>query len=953
MGQERSIVARRARELVALCTISLVAFACSARDEGVDRTSSALDDDDAGDGGDASDDANAAEPSPSTATAKQNTPTASTRPKDEHAATAATVDPRAGGQSPTTPRTSCVTLLDCQNGLLCDGIELCVNGQCTPGVPPLLDDGNVCTKDFCDEVLGILHQPWPAGHPCDDTTVCNGRETCNGAGACVAGTAPTISDNNPCTDDSCDAVAGVVHTPRPAGDPACSDANACNGLETCDGSGGCQSGTPPTIDDSNHCTIDSCSPSTGPTHTLIPACDPTPLQEAPFETRASILGKLQAGGSAVTGATFTVTDATTPGSPPNSPRTDVSVTSASDGSFRLRLTSFATSESEGTPPTHVLVRIQAGSYIPVHRDVWLHSGHAVDLGIIRMIARDANVTNIGPAGGTATDSAGKIQVIVPAGALTTTIPVVITPILARDDMPAPLPDATPTQYGFELEPDGTTFASPITVKVSNWHNLAMTTIPAGFYDASTGFWEHDAIATLAGGFFTFETDHFSTRDCNTTIQPNGPIVAGGGGGGGGGGDSGGGPGGGGGSGGSGGGGGDRLRCLANGGNAQAGGSVLSPMGGGLHQEIELPSYRVKNEPFGIHLNYDSGLAGARSLGETPTDYGAVSHSTFAVPIRALRFEAKCAPSISATPGSPAVGQPGTCVHSTCGFGQNGTNPLRMTIAFGGSTLSRTLTANRFNNDVELDGFLHLPTTSATESVGRGLLPIHAEVRAVTGGSCLTTGTTTFGAADPEGTPTQTSLELGPLATMDIHTFVNHRLTSPFGAGWTVSELSRVFRTADVAYLARGDGAAEYFRPRAHPVGLGSVGTLIHPARDPRTGEVFVARGDGRIDRVDVLTGALTLVLSGLSLTNVEGFAIGYVGHDAPFRRRKARCARRLRLVGDRAHDCDAHARRKHASSGRRTRRARLLHGWSQRAPLQNEPRRRESHARDPLPRKRR
>jgi len=115
----------------------------------------------------------------------------------------------------------------------------------------------------------------------------------------------------------------------------------------------------------------------------------------------------------------------------------------------------------------VLVRIEASAYLPVYRDAWLHPGDAVDLGDVRLVARDPAVTNIGPAGGTASDSRGRIQVVVPAGALTTTIPIRITPIDARDDMPATLPDATVTGYGFELEPSGTTFLAPVTVRVAS------------------------------------------------------------------------------------------------------------------------------------------------------------------------------------------------------------------------------------------------------------------------------------------------------------------------------------------------------------------------------------------------------------------------------------------------------------------------------------------------------
>jgi len=181
----------------------------------------------------------------------------------------------------------------CSLGLCSTGDACNAAGDCVVGLPVAVDDGNPCTIDGCDPVLGVQHDPAAAGTVCDNATVCDGREICNGAGACTSGTPPAISDNNPCTDDACDAIAGITHTPRAAGDPICSNLNACDGLETCSSTAVCQAGTAPAIDDQNVCTIDACAPAIGVTHTAIPGCDPTPFQgAAPFETRASILGKL-------------------------------------------------------------------------------------------------------------------------------------------------------------------------------------------------------------------------------------------------------------------------------------------------------------------------------------------------------------------------------------------------------------------------------------------------------------------------------------------------------------------------------------------------------------------------------------------------------------------------------------------------------------------------------------
>lgn len=49
------------------------------------------------------------------------------------------------------------------------------------------------------------------GAACDDTDLCNGRETCQ-AGVCEPGAPPSCDDTDPCTIDSCDAAAGCQST---------------------------------------------------------------------------------------------------------------------------------------------------------------------------------------------------------------------------------------------------------------------------------------------------------------------------------------------------------------------------------------------------------------------------------------------------------------------------------------------------------------------------------------------------------------------------------------------------------------------------------------------------------------------------------------------------------------------------------------------------------------------
>jgi N-acetylneuraminic acid mutarotase len=151
----------------------------------------------------------------------------------------------------------------CDDSTLCNGHETCNDqGNCVPGAPAPVDDGQPCTVDSCDPVAGVRHVPASAGVSCDDQTVCNGRELCNGSGSCLPGAPLSLDDHDPCTNDVCDAALGVSH-PAAASGTSCSDGNACNGDERCNGGGQCAAGAAPVLDDGNRCTTDSCDSATG------------------------------------------------------------------------------------------------------------------------------------------------------------------------------------------------------------------------------------------------------------------------------------------------------------------------------------------------------------------------------------------------------------------------------------------------------------------------------------------------------------------------------------------------------------------------------------------------------------------------------------------------------------------------------------------------------------------
>jgi hypothetical protein len=144
--------------------------------------------------------------------------------------------------------------LDNDGDLLYDGEDpdcaACGNGIVDPGED--CDDGNTLDGDCCSATC----QFEAADSPCPDGMYCNGDETCDGAGACQAGTPVDCSDGVGCTVDSCDeATDSCDNTPD---DAFCDNGVSCDGMEVCDSVNDCQPGTAVDCDDGVGCTDDSC-----------------------------------------------------------------------------------------------------------------------------------------------------------------------------------------------------------------------------------------------------------------------------------------------------------------------------------------------------------------------------------------------------------------------------------------------------------------------------------------------------------------------------------------------------------------------------------------------------------------------------------------------------------------------------------------------------------------------
>ena len=150
----------------------------------------------------------------------------------------------------------------CDDGNACTVGDKCQGGVCVSGVSPLCSDDNLCTDDDCDPLLGCTFTANDGS--CNDGSACTTDDVCAG-GECVGGSVLECDDQNVCTDDSCDALAGCVHGVNQAD---CDDGNECTSGDHC-GGGVCGFSDWVDCDDANQCTADGCAPDLGCIHDLV------------------------------------------------------------------------------------------------------------------------------------------------------------------------------------------------------------------------------------------------------------------------------------------------------------------------------------------------------------------------------------------------------------------------------------------------------------------------------------------------------------------------------------------------------------------------------------------------------------------------------------------------------------------------------------------------------------
>lgn len=146
------------------------------------------------------------------------------------------------------PGQGCVvtaSTVECSDGNACTTGDVCAKGACVAGEPTSCDDGNTCSIDVCEPLLGCYHLA--TQNPC-----------------CV-GQVSICDDGDSCTSDLCDPASGGCN--YSFNTAVCSDGNACTQGDTC-AEGACK-GKAASCSDANPCTTDACDPSKGCVHSAV------------------------------------------------------------------------------------------------------------------------------------------------------------------------------------------------------------------------------------------------------------------------------------------------------------------------------------------------------------------------------------------------------------------------------------------------------------------------------------------------------------------------------------------------------------------------------------------------------------------------------------------------------------------------------------------------------------
>ncbi len=139
------------------------------------------------------------------------------------------------GSADAGPLVECRRDVDCDNGRVCDGIEVCSAGHCESGPPVECDDGIACTRDRCREASGGCVVE-PVDSRCPGGTDC-GEGYCDVELGCqVRSDHSACDDGVDCTIDVC--VDGLCS--NPPDHRRCGDRSYCEVDPRVEGAPGCR-----------------------------------------------------------------------------------------------------------------------------------------------------------------------------------------------------------------------------------------------------------------------------------------------------------------------------------------------------------------------------------------------------------------------------------------------------------------------------------------------------------------------------------------------------------------------------------------------------------------------------------------------------------------------------------------------------------------------------------------
>ncbi len=159
----------------------------------------------------------------------------------------------------------------CSDGNGCTRTDTCQAGTCTGANPLVCTASDQChTVGTCSPATGACSNPIANnGTACNDGNGCTRTDQCQ-AGACTGSNPVLCSASDQCHSVGvCASSTGVCSNPAVANGTSCNDSNACTASDSCQ-VGVCKSGPPVVTDDNNPCTADSCDPTLGVRHVLVP-----------------------------------------------------------------------------------------------------------------------------------------------------------------------------------------------------------------------------------------------------------------------------------------------------------------------------------------------------------------------------------------------------------------------------------------------------------------------------------------------------------------------------------------------------------------------------------------------------------------------------------------------------------------------------------------------------------